>query len=140
MVHNPMVVRKLFPETQMAADRIMTPPITLGGGGGGYRYNQLPPIDPTQESDFQNLPLPAASQNNKTVKAISSGNSSKNNPNSRVFSARTDEIGVKRAVKTFALQKENYFIDYSRPSTTAEIRVCNFEVLLNTGIDFFQKL
>ncbi|XP_063713070.1 serine-rich adhesin for platelets-like isoform X2 [Symsagittifera roscoffensis] len=122
MVHNPMVVRKLFPETQMAADRIMTPPITLGGGGGGYRYNQLPPIDPTQESDFQNPPLPAASQNNKTVKAISSGNSSKNNPNSRVFSARTDEIGVKRAVKTFALQKENYFIDYSRPSTTAEIR------------------
>ena len=122
MAHNPMVVRKLFPETQMTTDRIMTPPISLGGGG--YRYNQLPPIDPTQESDFHHQ---AATLNHTSIGkglkgAVNSG-ISKNGVNSRVFSARTDEVGVKRAVKNFALQKENYFLDYSRPSTTAEIRV-----------------
>ncbi|XP_075238747.1 uncharacterized protein LOC142334532 isoform X2 [Convolutriloba macropyga] len=121
MAHNPMVVRKLFPETQMTTDRIMTPPISLGGGG--YRYNQLPPIDPTQESDFHHQ---AATLNHTSIGkglkgAVNSG-ISKNGVNSRVFSARTDEVGVKRAVKNFALQKENYFLDYSRPSTTAEIR------------------
>ena len=132
MSHNPMVVKKLFPESHMAAtaDRnIMTPPVTLGGG---YRYNQLPPIDPSHEMDPSQF-LNHASHHSKVSK--SSANSSKQNnaagSHSRVFSARADEVGVKRAVKAaHQLQKENYF-DYSRPSTTAEIRVSFLSFLVD---------
>ena len=54
MGNNPMVVKKLFPENPAhTGDRIMTPPIILGTGG--YRHNQLPPIDNAQEVDSQQV-------------------------------------------------------------------------------------
>ena len=128
MSNNPMVVKKLFPENPSnAVDRIMTPPIILGTGG--YRHNQLPPIDNIQEGDPQQVLVNTGSggfgggvlggYHTKVSKT------SANKNNSRVFSARMDEVSVKRTVKNHSMHKENFFVDYSRPSTTAEFRVSN---------------